>query len=115
MSRHNAVAYFTVHKSTMMCDHIVALLLFQNPALFRVISSSSRHFIHSPVGELLQSHPQFSDFSGTDDMALIGLSAFQGSEKNPQLKSDLCVVACQGERGISRMFVRGFDMGFFSS
>lgn len=27
---------------------------------------------------------QFPAFSGTDDMALIGLSAFQGSEKNPQ-------------------------------
>lgn len=81
-----------------------SLLLFHNLALSCVISWSSRRFIHSPVGELLQSHPQFPAFSGTDVMVLIGLSAFQGSEKNAQRKSDLCIAVFQGKGGFLGCF-----------
>lgn len=92
----------------------MSVLLFHNPALSGVISWSSRRFIHSPVRELLESHPQFPAFSGTDVKALIGLSTFQGSEKNAPRTSDLFMSAFQGKGGISRMFLKGFDISFFS-
>lgn len=60
------------------------------------------------ISELLASHPQFPAFSGTDEMPLIELSAFQGSEKNPRQNK------FQRKRGISRMFVEGIDMSFIS-